>query len=81
MHDQSLKQLLTKCQLLLEEGDFDTLNETIKKVMELDLSGLSREEFEEAINIIDFLIQRAQEKREDIAQKLANFQRFKGYIR
>lgn len=78
---EDLKELLTKCQVYLEEGDFDKLIETLEKVASMDLKGLSREDYEEALRIIEFLIERAEKKKLDIAEKLMNFQRFKGYIK
>ncbi len=78
---EDLKELLTKCQVYLEEGDFDKLIETLEKVASMDLKGLSREDYEEALRIIEFLIEKAEKKKLDIAEKLMNFQRFKGYIK
>lgn len=76
-----LRELLLKCQLHLQEGDLDSLIETLDRVMELDLSGLSEEEYSEALRLVEFLIERAKEKRDEISQKLVNFQRFKGYLK
>ena len=79
--NEDLKELLTKCQVYLEEGDFDKLIETLEKVVSMDLKGLSKEDYEEALRIIEFLIEKAERKKLDIAEKLMNFQRFKGYIK
>ncbi len=79
--NEDLKELLTRCQVYLEEGDFDKLIETLEKVASMDLKGLSREEYEEALKIIEFLIEKAEKKKLDIAEKLMNFQRFRGYIK
>ena len=79
--DQDLKELLTKCQVYLEEGDFDKLIETLQKIASMDLKGFSKEDYEEALKIIEFLIERAEKKKLDIAEKLMNFQRFKGYMK
>ncbi len=78
---EDLKELLTKCQVYLEEGEFDKLIETLQKVASMDLKGLSKEDYEEALRIIEFLIEKAEKKKLDIAEKLMNFQRFKGYIK
>ncbi len=79
--NESLKELLLKCEVYLEEGDFDSLVDTLEKLASVDLKNLSKEDYEEALRIVDFLIKRAEEKRDNVAQKLMNFQRFKGYIR
>ncbi len=81
MHNQSLKELLTKCELLLEDGDLDNLEKTVRKIMEMDLSNLEKEDFEEAIRILDFLMEKAEKKKQEIAEKLVNFQKFKGYLK
>ncbi|NPA40990.1 MAG: hypothetical protein GXO18_01800 [Aquificae bacterium] len=79
--NKSLKELLLKCEVYLEREDFDSLMETLEEVLKLDFSNLSKEEYEEALKIIEFLIQKAEKKKHDIAEKLFNFQRFKGYIK
>jgi len=33
------------------------------------------------LRLVEFLIERAKEKRDEISQKLVNFQRFKGYLK
>jgi len=79
--NEDLKELLLKCQVYLEEGDFDKLIETLEKVVSSDFKGLSKEDYEEALKIIEFLIEKAEKKKLDIAEKLMNFQRFKGYTK
>jgi hypothetical protein len=79
--NEDLKSLLMKCQILLEEGDLDGLLKTLEKINSMDLKNLSREEYEEALRIIEFLIKKAEEKRINIAEKLMNLQKFKGYTR
>lgn len=81
MHNQSLKELLTKCELLLEDGDLDNLEKTVQQIMEMDFSNLEKEDFEEAIRILDFLMEKAEKKKQEIAEKLVNFQKFKGYLK
>lgn len=78
--NESLKDLLLKCQIYLEEGDFDNLIKTLEKVVSMDLKGLKKEDYEEALKLIEFLIEKAEKKKLDIAQKLMNFQKFKGYL-
>lgn len=79
--NENLKSLLLKCQVLLEKGDLDDLIKTLEKINSMDLKNLSREDYEEALRIIDFLIKKAEEKKLSIAEKLMNLQKFKGYIR
>ncbi len=78
---ESLKNLLTKCQILLEEGNLDELIKTLEKINAMDLKNLKKEEYEEALRIIEFLIKKAEEKKLNIAEKLMNLQKFKGYTR
>ncbi len=79
--NESLKDILLKCQVYLEEGDYDNLIKSLERILELDLSNLKKEDYEEALRIIDFLIEKAEKRKLDIAQKLMNLQRFKGYAR
>ena len=79
--NESLRDILLKCQVYLEEGDYDNLIKSLERILELDLSNLKKEDYEEALRIIDFLIEKAEKKKLDIAQKLMNFQKFKGYAR
>jgi hypothetical protein len=79
--NENLKELLLKCEVYLEEEKFEDLINTLEKIVSLELKDLSKEEYEEALKLIEFLIQRAEKKKLDIAQKLMNFQRFKGYLK
>jgi len=79
--NEGLKELLLKCEIYLEEGDFDNLIRTLEKVISSDFKNMSREDYEEALRIIEFLIEKAERKKADIAEKLMNFQRFKGYLK
>ncbi|MDQ7038261.1 MAG: hypothetical protein Q9N26_03555 [Aquificota bacterium] len=79
--NESLKDLLTRCQILLEEGNFDELIKTLERIKAMDLKNLSKEEYEEALRIIEFLIKKAEDRKKDIAEKLMNLQKFKGYTR
>ncbi len=75
---ESLKDLLLKCEVLLEEENYDELVKTLEKINRMDFRNLSKEDFQQALKIVDFLIDKAEKKRDEIAQKLMNFQRFKG---
>jgi len=79
--NESLKEVLLKCEVYLEEGDFDKLISSLEELVNIELKDLNKEDYEEALKIIEFLIQKAEKKKLDIAQKLMNFQRFKGYLK
>ncbi len=79
--EKSFKELLLRCEVYLEEENYDSLIETLEKLMSVDISKLSKEEYEEALRIVEFLIKRAEEKKLKIAEKIMNFQRFKGYTK
>ncbi len=79
--NENLKDLLLKCEVYLEKDDFDSLIKTLERVVSSDLKGLRKEEYEEALKIIEFLIQKAEKKKTDVAEKLMNFQKFKGYLK
>ncbi len=72
---EDLKRSLLKCQLLLEEGKWDALLEELSKVSSFE--GLSLDEARECLALLDHLIGQAEEKRNQIAQTLANIRRFK----
>ncbi len=79
--NENLKDILLKCEVYLEEGDFDNLMKTLERIVSLDFKNLKKEDYEEALKIIEFLIQKAEKKKLDIAEKLINFQKFKGYLK
>ncbi len=79
--NEDLKKLLLKCEIYLEEGDFDKLIRTLERIASMDLKNMRREDYEEALRLIEFLIEKAEKKKIDIAEKLMNFQRFRGYLK
>ncbi len=79
--NEDLKKLLLKCEIYLEEGDFDKLIRTLERIASMDLKNMRREDYEEALRLIEFLIEKAEKKKVDIAEKLMNFQRFRGYLK
>jgi len=76
-----IKKTLSECQIYLENGDYDRLIESLRKLQKVDFSTLSEQEAKEAYKTVTFLIEKAEERRNEIAQKLVNFKRFKGYLR
>ena len=79
--EQSLKEKLERCQILLEEGKYDELLDTLEQVRSVDFSGLDRDSAQELISLLNFLIEKAQKRRDEIAGKLVNMNKFKGYLR
>ncbi|EDP74927.1 hypothetical protein [Hydrogenivirga sp. 128-5-R1-1] len=79
--NENLKEILLKCEVYLEEGNYDALIESLEKLVNLELKDFTKEDYEEALKIIEFLIKKAEDRKLNIAEKLMNFQRFKGYIR
>lgn len=77
---ESLRDRLKRCQILLEEGDYDRMIDLLKEVREEDFSGIDLEEAKELLSMLTFLIEKAEAKRGEVAKKLVNFQRFRGYI-
>ncbi len=75
-----MKDRLSRCQILLEEGNYEGLIDLLKDIREEDFSSLSLEEAQELLSILNFLIERAENRRGEIAKKLVNFQKFRGYI-
>ncbi len=79
--NRNLKDLLLECEMLLEKEDFDTLIKVLGEINSEEINNLSKEEYEEALKIIEFLIEKAEKKKLSIAEKLMNFQRFRGYLK
>ncbi|WP_164930734.1 hypothetical protein [Aquifex aeolicus] len=73
------KELLLECQKLLNEGDFEGM---IKKLEELSkMEPSSKEEAEESLKLLDFLIEEVKKRQEEIFNKMVNYQKFKNYLR
>ncbi len=79
--EQSLKEKLERCQVLLEEGRYDELLDTLEQVRNVDFAGLDRDSAQELLSLLNFLIEKAQKRRDEIAGKLVNMNKFKGYLR
>jgi len=73
------KELLLECQKLLNEGNFD---EMIKKLEELSkMEPSSKEEAEESLRLLDFLVEEVKKKQEELFNKMISYQKFKNYLR
>ncbi|WP_461830226.1 hypothetical protein [Aquifex sp.] len=77
----SYKEQLLNCQKYLSEGNYDKLLTELEKLKEIPLEGMTREEAEEALRILDFLISEVQKHQEEIFTKMVNYQKFKNYLR
>ena len=74
----NLKLSLLELQKVLQEGDLDKLLEGIQSLPSLE--GLTLEEAQECLRILDHLILLAQEKQNQIVQALVNIKRFKAVL-
>lgn len=77
----SYKERLLNCQKFLAEGDYDGLLAEIEKLKEVPLEGMTKEEAQEALRILDFLISEVQKHQEELFTKMVNYQKFKNYLR
>ncbi len=75
------KERLLTCQKYLTEKNYDKLLEEIEKLRDISVKDLSKEEAEEALKILDFLISEVQKHQEEIFNKMVNYQKFKNYLR
>jgi len=75
------KELLLECQKLLNQGDFDNLVKKIEELAKTQPQGLTKEEAEEALRILDFLISEVGKKQQELFNKMVNYQKFKNYLR
>jgi hypothetical protein len=78
---KNIRDKLARCQVFLEEGDYDSMIETLKEISESDFSNLSLEEAKELMNLLNFLVEKTEAKRQELAQNLVNFSRFREYLR
>ncbi len=77
----SYKEHLQNCQKYLSEGNYEKLLSELEKLKETPLEGMTKEEAEEALRILDFLISEVQKHQEEIFTKMVNYQKFKNYLR
>ncbi len=78
-----IKELLLECELLLKEKKYDELIKLCQEFNNIDFkeSLNTKEEAEECLRIIDYLIQTAEKERTEIANVFVNMNRFKGYLK
>ncbi|NPB08052.1 MAG: hypothetical protein GXN96_03890 [Aquificae bacterium] len=77
----SYKEVLLECQKLLAQKDYENLVKKLEELKGLSPDGMSREEIEEVLKILDFLVEEVKKHQEEITRKMINYQRFKGYLR
>lgn len=75
------KELLLNCQKYLSEGNYDKLLEELEKLRNTPVEEMSKEEAEEALRLLDFLITEVEKHQEEIFTKMVNYQKFKNYLR
>lgn len=78
--NSSLKQLVLQCEMHLQADDFDRALKCLEDINKLDLSKESKEDIKASIDILEYVIKIAQEKRLNLAGVIANFNRFKDYL-
>ncbi len=79
-NNSSLKQLVLQCEIHLQADEFDKALDCLQKISDLDLSKESKEDIKTSIDILEYVIKIAQEKRLNLANVMANFNRFKDYL-
>ncbi len=75
-----LKKLLLQCELYVQTEDFDKAKKCLEEIASMDVSKESKEDIEESIKILNYIIEIASEKRLSLAQAIANFNKFKNYL-
>lgn len=75
------KETLLNCQKYLSEGNYEKLLEELEKLKEIPPEGMTKEEAQETLRILDFLISEVQKHQEEIFTKMVNYQKFKNYLR
>ena len=77
---EDLKQLLLKCQIYLQQGEWDKLLEALGSIKEEDIHNLNMETAVECYRILEHMIEKGEEIRSRIAENLVNMKKFKkGY--
>jgi len=73
------KEVLLECQKLLNEGDFEGMVKKLEELSKMEPS--SKEEAEESLKLLDFLIEEVKKRQEELFNKMVNYQKFKNYLR
>ncbi|GAB6065969.1 hypothetical protein JCM9492_10610 [Aquifex pyrophilus] len=75
------KEKLLKCQKLLSENKYEELLKEIEELSKMNPEGMTKEEAQESLRILDFLISEVEKRREELFNRMMNYQRFKNYLR
>ncbi len=75
-----LKKLLLQCEIFVQTEEYDKAQKCLEELATIDISKESKEDIEESIKILDYIIGVASEKRLNLAQAIANFNKFKNYL-
>ncbi|GAB6077955.1 hypothetical protein JCM8795_06410 [Hydrogenobaculum acidophilum] len=75
-----LKKLLLQCEIFVQTEEYDKAQKCLEELATVDISKESKEDIEESIKILDYIIEIATNKRLNLAQAIANFNKFKNYL-
>ncbi|WP_448588092.1 hypothetical protein [Thermocrinis sp.] len=74
---EKAKKLLLECELALKERQIDTAIEKLQELSSIPLEGLTKEQGEELLRLIDHMVKQAEDYRNSIAQAIGNIKKFK----
>jgi hypothetical protein len=66
--------------LYVQTDEYDEAKACLEELANLDVSKESKEDIEESLRILNYIIEIANEKRLGLAQAIANFNKFKNYL-
>jgi hypothetical protein len=66
--------------LYVQTDEYDKAKACLEELANLDVSKESKEDIEESLRILNYIIEIANEKRLGLAQAIANFNKFKNYL-
>jgi hypothetical protein len=66
--------------LYVQTDEYDKAKACLEELANLDVSKETKEDIEESLRILNYIIDIASEKRLGLAQAIANFNKFKNYL-
>jgi hypothetical protein len=66
--------------LYVQTDEYDKAKACLEELANLDVYKESKEDIEESLRILNYIIEIANEKRLGLAQAIANFNKFKNYL-
>ncbi|WPM32375.1 hypothetical protein IAE16_01545 [Hydrogenobacter sp. T-2] len=75
---EDLKQLLLRCEIYLQQEDWDKLIETLSGIKEEHINNLDAQSAQECLRILEYLITQGEEVRNRLSEALVNIKRFRG---